>query len=127
MKNYYIALIGLTALAVVATLALLWCGSPLYYPILPCIPLYFGAVTGVQHYAVVRSAYKDPRIFVKNFLMLTVGVLLLHLAIIVLWAFTHAHTSAKAFLLVFCLCYIAYLAFETIALVLFIKNQRKKQ
>ncbi len=126
MKNYCIALLSLTGLMVVATLTLMWCGSPLYYPILPCIPLYFGLVTGLQHYFVVKSAYKDPRIFVKNFLMLTVGVLLLHLIIIVLWAFTHAQTSAKAFLLVFCLCYIAYLAFETTALVLFIKNQRKK-
>ncbi len=127
MKNYYIALLSITGLAVLATFVLLWCGSPLYYPILPCIPRYFGVVTGLQHYFVVQSAYKDPRIFVKNFLMLTVGVLLLHLVIIVLWAFTHAQTSAKAFLLVFCICYILYLAFETIALVLFIKNQRKKQ
>ncbi len=126
MKNYLIALLSLTGVMVIATLIMLWCGSPYYLAILPCIPLYFGVVNGIQHYIVIKSAYKDPRVFVKNFLMLTVIVLLLHLCIIVAWSFTHIAT-AKTFLLVFCICYLVYVVFETIALVLFIKNQRKDQ
>ncbi len=33
---------------------------------------------------------------------------------------------AKPFIIAFCICYILYLLFETIALVLFVKNKRKQ-
>jgi hypothetical protein len=124
MKKYFTLLVSMTGLLVLLSFVLMWTGSKLFLPIVPLIPLYFGVVTGAQHYLTVQSAYKDPRIFVKNFLMLTVGVLLLHLLIIVVWAFTHVQT-AKIFLLAFCICYIVYMVFETLALILFIKQQKK--
>lgn len=124
MKKYLLSLLIVTGVLVLASFVLMWTGSSLFLRITPVIPLYFGVVTGLQHYFTVQSAYKDPRIFVKNFLMLTVGVLLLHLLLIVVWSFTHIH-SAKEFLLAFCICYVIYMVFETVMLVRFIKQQKK--
>ena len=101
-------------------------GGSLFQTIMPFIPLYFAVITGLQHYAVVKSFYKDPRTFVKNFLGLTVGTLFLHLVVICTWSLTHI-PEARTFILAFCICYIAYLTFETIALILLIKQQRKQQ
>lgn len=128
MKRYFTILITLTALCVIATFIPLWRSATWFTGILPAIPLYFGFLTGVQHYLTIQSAKRDPRVFVKNFLMLTVGVLLLHLLVIILWTFTHLSTLAatKMFLLIFCIGYVIYLAFETTALVLFVKQQRKQ-
>jgi threonine/homoserine/homoserine lactone efflux protein len=92
---------------------------------MPLLPLYFAVVTGLQHYVVVKSLYKDPRSFVKNFLGVTVGSLFLHLVILCLWAFTHM-TTARTFIIAFCICYIVYLAFETIQLVLLVRRKRNE-
>lgn len=128
MKRYFILLVALTAVCVIATFIPLWCGATWFTGILPVIPLYFGFLTGTQHYLTIQSTQKDPRVFVKNFLMLTVGVLLLHMLVIVLWTFTHLATlsATKMFLLLFCIGYIVYLTFETIALVRFVRQQRKQ-
>ncbi|MBQ6069332.1 MAG: hypothetical protein IJK84_07515 [Bacteroidales bacterium] len=125
MKRYYVALIGITVLLVLAAFCTLWFADSLFQTIFPLLPLYFGVITGVQHYVVVKSLYKDPRTFVKNFLGLTVGSLFLHLAILCLWAFTHMPT-ARNFILAFCICYIVYLAFETIQLVLLVRKKRNE-
>ena len=125
MKRYYITLIIVTIILVLAAYCTLWFGTGYYQNILPLLPLYFAVVTGIQHYAVVKSLYKDPRTFVKNFLGLTVGALFLHLVILCLWAFTHM-TTARTFILAFCVCYIVYLAFETIQLVLLVRRKRNE-
>lgn len=125
MKRYYVALIGITVLLVLAAFCTLWFADSLFQTIFPLLPLYFGVITGVQHYVVVKSLYKDPRTFVKNFLGLTVGSLFLHLVILCLWAFTHMPT-ARNFILAFCICYIVYLAFETIQLVLLVRKKRNE-
>ena len=125
MKKYYILLLSLTALLVLAAFAVLWTNAPLFQMVMPFLPLYFALVTGLQHYAVVTSMHKDPRTFVKNFLGLTVGSLFLHLVVLSVWAFTHIH-QAHAFIVAFCICYILYLVFETVALVLLVKSKRRK-
>lgn len=125
MKKYYISLILLTIVMVLAAFCTLWFAQGLFQPILPVIPLYFAVVTGLQHYAVVKSFYKDPRTFVKNFLGLTVGTLFLHLILLCTWSFTHI-PQARTFILAFCICYIVYLAFETISLVILVKNKRNE-
>ncbi|MCQ2260671.1 MAG: hypothetical protein MJZ77_04675 [Bacteroidales bacterium] len=124
MKRYYIALIALTAVLILASFCTLWFGGDAFQTILPFLPLYFGIITGLQHYAINKSFYKDPRTFVKNFLGLTVGSLFLHLVVLFIWAFTHAAT-AKIFILAFGICYVAYLVFETIALILLVKSKQK--
>ena len=125
MKRYYISLIIITLLLVLAAFGSLWFGAQYYQTILPFLPLYFAVITGIQHYVVVKSLYKDPRAFVKNFLGVTVGSLFLHLVILCLWAFTHM-TTAKTFIIAFCICYIVYLAFETIQLVLLVRRKRNE-
>ena len=137
MKRYYIVLILLTLAFVLATFVLLWTGSPLYQAILPVLPLYFGVVTGLQHYVVVKSFFKDPRTFVKNFLGATVGGLFLHLAVMCVWVFTHltgdpatatarAHDN-KMFILFFGVSFLVYLVFETTSLILLVNRKRKEQ
>ena len=77
MKKYYVSLILLTIVLIVAAFCTLWFAQGVFQTIMPFIPLYFAVITGLQHYAVVKSFYKDPRTFVKNFLGLTVGTLTL--------------------------------------------------
>ena len=125
MKKYYILLIATTIVMIVAVFCTLWFAHGIYQPVMPFLPLYFALITGLQHYAVVKSFYKDPRTFVKNFLGLTVGSLFLHLAILCSWSLTHIH-QARTFIIAFCICYIVYLAFETITLVLIVKNKREQ-
>lgn len=125
MKRYYIALIILTAVLILASFCTLWFGQDIFLTVLPFLPLYFAVITGLQHYAINKSFYKDPRTFVKNFMGLTVGSLFLHLVLLCIWAFTHIPT-AKAFILCFAICYVVYLAFETIALALLIRNKRNE-
>ena len=46
-----------------------------------------------------------------------------------IWSLTHIRT-AKVFIIGFCICYAAYLAFETVALILVVRqarNDRDKQ
>jgi len=125
MKKYYISLIAVTILLVLAAFATLWFAQGLFQTIFPFIPLYFALVTGLQHYVIVKSFYKDPRTFIKNFLGLTVGTLFLHLVILSTWSLTHI-PQARNFIVAFCICYIVYLAFETLSLILLIRGQRRQ-
>lgn len=126
MRKYYVTLLTLSLVLVIASFVLMWCKSPLYVAIAPLIPLYFGIITGIGHYFVVKSAFKAPRAFVKNFLSVTVGTLVLHMVVMTVYIFSHLHT-ATSFLTLFCIGYIIYLLFETTALMLFVKRQKKEQ
>ena len=129
MKKYTIALIALTLVLIVVSFCTLWFGENIFQTILALMPLYFAVITGLMHYGVVKSFYRDPRTFVKNFLGITVGSLFLHLCVLFIWSLTHIHT-AKVFIIGFCICYAAYLAFETVALILVVRqarNDRDKQ
>ena len=125
MRKYYIALLCITLVLVVAALALLWTGHPAYQCVMPFIPLYFAVVTGLEHWAVVESMRKSPRTFVKNFLGITVGVLFVHLVAMAAWMFTHA-SEARWFAVAFCVCYAVHLVFETAALALLVRNTARK-
>lgn len=104
----------------------MWTSPETFHTFMPILALYFAIVTGVEHYAIIQSIYKSPRTFVKNFLGITIGSLFLHLIVLFFWAFTHIET-ARMFVVTFSIGYLSYLVFETIALVIFIKQQRKKQ
>lgn len=126
MKKYYLGLTAITLALVLASFCLMWFSSRgLFLIILSVLPIYFAIVTGLMHYGIVSSFYKDPRTFVKNFLGITVGSLFLHLAILFLWSLTHIQ-SAKTFIIGFCICYVTYLLFETISLILVVHNKRKE-
>ena len=136
MKRYFTALVVLTLALVLATFLFMWFESSLFQTILPALPLYFAVITGLQHVIVVKSFYKDPRTFVKNYLGATVGCLFLHLAVLCIWVFTHLGgdpaTAAerafanKMFILFFGIGFLAYLVFETISLILLVNRKRKE-
>lgn len=123
MKRYFVSLLVLTLALVLVSLVPLWLSQD-YLKITSVLPLYFGIVTGILHYGVVSSAYKAPRTFIKNFLGLNLGSLFIHMIVLFAWSLTHV-AYARHFILCFCICYIAYLVFETIALILFVKNKRQ--
>lgn len=125
MKKYYICLVSITLALVLSSFCLLWFNQELFLPILAALPIYFAVVTGMMHYGIVSSFYKDPRTFIKNFLGITVGSLFLHLAILFIWSLTHIQ-SAKTFILGFCICYATYLVYETISLILVVHKKRKE-
>lgn len=125
MKKYTITLTVITIVLVVASFAPLWANSSIYHPVLSALPLYFAIINGMMHYSVLKSFNKDYRTFVKNFLGITVGSLFLHLVVLFLWAFTHIAT-AKIFIIGFFICYATYLIFETIMLILMIRDKRRE-
>lgn len=126
MRRYYISLVLMVLLMVLASFILLWTKPEFFIIAMPLLALYFGVVTGVQHLLVVRSLYKSPRTFVKTFMASTIGVLFIHLAILAIYLLTNPQ-NGKPFLMAFCIGYVVCLAFETIALVQLINSEKKKR
>ena len=126
MKRYYIALTILTLLMLAAAFAVLLFSRPDFHLIMPLLAFYFAIITGIQHFVVVKSMQKSPRRFVQYFMGATVASLLLHLIVFAAYLFTHSQ-QAKIFALTFCIGFGAYLLFETIALVIFVNRERKRQ
>lgn len=123
MKQYFIRLIGLSALMALLSFVPLWSKPEVFLVIMPILVIYFAIVTGVLHNFVVKSAYKDPRTFIKNFLGGTVGTMIMHLVFVMAYSFTHLE-SAKYFLVAFLVDYAVYLIYETVELVFFVKKNR---
>ena len=120
MRRYYIILAALTLLLT----AVAWFFGHVGQRIFIVLPIYFAVIAGIQHFVVANSLKKDPRTFIKNFLGLTVGTLFLHLVVLSVWAFTHIPT-AKPFIIAFGIGFVVYLVFETLMLVLLVKNYKK--
>ncbi len=110
---------------VVASFGVLWLAPASYLVVMSLMPLYFAVVTGVLHRIVVRAAYRDARVFIKTFLTSTVVTLLVHLAVLSLYMFTHV-PQAKLFALAFAVGYVVYLVFETMQLVAFVRKGKDK-
>jgi len=126
MKKYYVTLLCVTLALTLLSLAVMWFMPQSYLPVMPLLALYFGVVTGVQHWVVCKAMYKSPRAFVQLFLGSIVAVLVLHIIVLVSWLLTHP-TQAKMFALAFCVGYAVFLVFETVALVAFVNRERKKK
>src|SRR5574344_68483 len=124
MKQYYVKLLTLTIVLILISFGLLWFNTGWFLIAMPLAVLYFSIVTGLQYYATVKSVMKDPRIFIRNFLGLTVGMLFLHLIVLCIYMFTHL-SSAKLFTIAFCVLFVVYLLFETVELSMFVKKQKK--
>lgn len=125
MKRYYISLLGVTLALTLLSIAVMWFAPQNYLPVMPLLALYFGVVTGVQHWVVCKAMYKSPRAFVQIFLGSIVAVLLLHIILLVAWLLSHP-TQAKLFTLAFCVGYVVCLVFETASLVMFVNRKRKE-
>lgn len=126
MRRYYIALVAVALLLAVASFVVMWVAPQAFLPVMPLLALYFAAVTGVQHYIVLKSMYQSPRRFVQIFLASTVATLFIHLVVFALYLFTHT-VHAKPFAIAFCIGFATMLVFETTAMVLIINNEKKKR
>lgn len=126
MRRYYLALVVFALVLTLAAFAVMWLAPNAYLGIMPLLALYFSAVTGVQHYFVLKSMYQSARRFVQVFLAVTVAVLFVHLAVFAAYLFTHT-AQAKPFAVAFLAGFAATLVFETTAMVLTVNNERKKQ
>jgi hypothetical protein len=128
MKRYYIALALVTLLLLAAAFSVLLFSRPDFHLIMPILAFYFAVVTGLQHYVVVRSMRKSPRQFVQYFLGSTVVVLLLHMTVLfsmVFFRYLHHPHVAKVFILTFGIGFAVMLVFETTALLMHVKREKK--
>lgn len=125
MKNYFFHISILTLVLVLASFVILWCRPSFFLIAMPIIALYFAVITGLEHYCVTRAAKKDPRTFIKSFLGVTVGSMMIHLVVLMVYMFTHVQ-QARVFAIYFAICYVIHLAFETIELVRYVKAYQQK-
>ena len=126
MKRYYIALVVVALVLALASFVVMWTAPERFLTAMPLLALYFAAVTGVQHWLVVKSMYQSPRRFVQFFLATTVGTLFLHLVVFAAYLFTHTQ-QAKLFAIAFCIGFAVMLVFETVSLVLLINREKKNR
>lgn len=126
MRRYYITLVAIALLLALASFAVMWTSPAHFLTVMPLLALYFAAVTGVQHYFVVKSMYKSPKPFVQLFLAFTVASLFLHMVVFAAYLFTHIR-QAKLFAIAFCIGFAVMLVFETASLVLLINREKKNR
>lgn len=124
MRRYYLSLVIMTLLMVLLSFIVMWTAPGQFLSVMPLLALYFAAVTGVQHYFVVKSMYQSPKRFVQFFLALTVASLFLHMVVFAAYLFTHTQ-QAKLFAIAFCIGFAAMLVFETVSLVILINREKQ--
>lgn len=126
MRRYIISLLTISLTLVLASFAVMWLAPQQFIIAMPLLVLYFAVLTLVQHTIVTKAMHRSPKTFVQLFLGSTVGVLFIHL--IVLAAFLLSNPSqGRRFLIAFCIGYVVYLVFETVALVRYVDNEKKKR
>lgn len=125
-RRYLISLLALSLVLVLAAFAVQWFAPQWFLPVMPLLALYFGIVAGAQHWIVTRAMHRSPRAFVQIFLGSVTAVLFLHLAVLIVYVLS-CTSHARPFLIAFCIGYAATLVFETVALVQFVRLQRKNK
>ena len=126
MRRYLIALLVVSLVMVLASFVVLWAAPQTFIMAMPLLVLYFAVLALVQHVLVVRGMSRSPKTFVQIFLGTTVGVLFLHLVVLATFLLTNP-AQGHRFLIAFCIGYVVYLAFETIALVRFVDSEKKRR
>lgn len=126
MRRYFTFLLVLSLALAVVSFAMLWANPGHFIMAMPLLVLYFAAVTAVQHWIVVRAMSRSPKAFVQVFLGSTIAALMLHLVVIAAYLLGGG-LRPKLFLIAFFVCYVAYLAFETIALVRYVDGEKKRR
>lgn len=124
MRRYYISLLVVSLILVLTTFIFMWAAPQVFIIAMPLLVLYFAALTLVQHTIVVKAMHRSPKTFVQLFLGSTVGVLFLHLIVLTVFLLT-TPGQGRRFLIAFCIGYVIYLVFETVALVRFVDRAKK--
>ena len=126
MRRYLVSLLIVSLAMVLASFAVLWLSPQSFIVALPLLVLYFAVLALVQHLLVVRGMSRSPKTFVQIFLGTTIGVLFIHLVVLATFLLTNPG-QGRRFLIAFCIGYVVYLAFETVALVRFVDREKKKR
>ncbi len=124
MRRYYISLLVVSLILVLTTFIIMWFAPQTFILAMPLLVLYFAALTIAQHTIVVKAMHRSPKTFVQLFLGSTVGVLFLHLIVLTVFLLTNPG-QGRRFLIAFCIGYVVYLVFETVALVRFVDRAKK--
>ena len=126
MRRYYISLLLVSLVLILASFAVMWFAPQTFIMAMPLLVLYFAILTLVQHTIVVKAMQRSPKTFVQLFLGTTVGVLFIHLIVLATFLLT-TPAQGRRFLIAFCIGYVGYLVFETLALVRYVDNEKKKR
>jgi hypothetical protein len=126
MRRYYISLLLVSLVLILASFAVMWFAPHTFIMAMPLLVLYFAILTLVQHTIVVKAMQRSPKTFVQLFLGTTVGVLFIHLIVLATFLLT-TPAQGRRFLIAFCIGYVVYLVFETVALVRYVDNEKKKR
>ncbi len=126
MRRYYISLLLVSLVLILASFAVMWFAPQTFIMAMPLLVLYFAILTLVQHTIVVKAMQRSPKTFVQLFLGTTVGVLFIHLIVLASFLLT-TPAQGRRFLIAFCIGYVVYLVFETVALVRYVDNEKKKR
>ncbi len=125
-RRYIISLLAMTLALVLLSFIVMFISPDKWLMAMPFIALYFGIVTGLQHWLVTKAMFRSPKAFVQQFLGTTVGVLFLHLAVMAIYLLTHPG-NAKIFTIAFLIGFVVSWVFETLAILMFIKKEKKKR
>ena len=126
MRRYLISLLATSIIMVLAAFIVMWAAPDVFIVAMPLLVLYFAVLTLVQHYLVVRGMSRSPKTFVQIFLGTTIGVLFIHLIVLATFLITNPG-QGRRFLIAFCIGYVGYLVFETVALVRFVDREKKRR
>jgi hypothetical protein len=126
MRRYYISLLLVSLVLILASFMVMWFAPQAFIVAMPLLVLYFAILTLVQHTIVVKAMQRSPKTFVQLFLGTTVGVLFIHLIVLASFLLT-TPAQGRRFLIAFCIGYVVYLVFETVALVRYVDNEKKKR
>lgn len=126
MRRYYISLLLVSLVLILASFMAMWFAPKVFIVAMPLLVLYFAILTLVQHTIVVKAMQRSPKTFVQLFLGTTVGVLFIHLIVLATFLLT-TPAQGRRFLIAFCIGYVVYLVFETVALVRYVDNEKKKR
>lgn len=126
MRRYYISLLLVSLVLILASFMVMWFAPQAFIVAMPLLVLYFAILTLVQHTIVVKAMQRSPKTFVQLFLGTTVGVLFIHLIVLASFLLT-TPAQGRRFLIAFCIGYVVYLVLETVALVRYVDNEKKKR
>ena len=124
--QYFMGATVATLLLHLVSFMVMWFAPQAFIVAMPLMVLYFAAVTTLQHTIVVKAMQRSPRTFVQLFLGTTIGVLFLHLIVITVYILS-CFATWRPFLFAFAVCFVVYTAFETVALVKYIDNEKKRR
>lgn len=126
MRRYYISLLLVSLVMVLAAFAVMWFAPQQFIVAMPLLVPYFALLTLGQHTLVTKAMQRSPKTFVQIFLGTTVAVLFIHLVVLAIFLIT-TPTQGRRFLIAFCIGYVVYLVFETVALVRYVDNEKKRR